>query len=200
MIHLIIPNSAVHFLRCKLHVELGKGGTQRRCSKTQSAVWMTNNRNGSTEMKHQKCSIQDNSLPLLLYLQLLHGSRVIKWNVHGWQAWDSDALVYFVQGSLSRMWERPTYERGREESSDGRSYRGACFLNALILSREWGREVCQPFDAAGLTPKYQVQVAKYSINVTTGQTEASWWKDWINLGSVTLWRDTKRDLVWRGLA
>ena len=151
MIHLIIPNPGALILRCKLHVELGKGGTQRRCSKTQSAVWMTNNRNGSTEMKHQKCSIQDNSLPLLL-----HGSRVIKWNVHGWQAWDSDALVYFVQGSLSRMWERGPHMRGRRAPMGGATERLA-FSTHQYWTENGGREVCQPFDAS----KYQV----HSLNI-----------------------------------
>ena len=58
--------------------------------------------------------------------------------------------------SFVHVRERPTYERGRErgreESSDGRSFREACFLNALIQNREWGREVCELSNAAGKMP------------------------------------------------
>ena len=201
MIHLIIPNPAVHFHRCKLHVELGKGGTQRRCSKTQSAVWMTNNRNGSTEMKHQKCSIQDNSLPLLLLWVKSHqmecamGLAGLRFRCFG-----------ILRSGLSFAHVR---KRGPHMSAGGREggelrweelQRGLLSQRINTEQGMWGERSMPTIRCCGSHTQIPSPFAKYSINVTTGQTEASWWKDWINLGSVTLWRDTKRDLVWRGLA
>ena len=99
---------------CKLHVELGKGGTQRRCSKTQSAVWMTNDRNGSTEVKHQKCSIQDNSLPQESSNGMCMAGRL-----------EIPMLWYTSFRALFRACERgrPTYEGGRRAPMGGATER-----------------------------------------------------------------------------
>ena len=115
---------------------------------------MTNNRNGSTEVKHQNCSIQDNSLLLLLHLKMFHGSRVINacpGMCNGPMACLAGLRFRcfgILRSGLSfvRACERgPHMSAGgsageEEEGSDGRSYKEPCFLNALILNREWGRE------------------------------------------------------------
>lgn len=167
MIHLIIPNPAVHFLRIRCTIPVNymwNWGREEHSGvvvkHSQRFGWQT------IEMEALKWNIKSVRFKIIHYLSSCCMDQESSNGMCMAGRLEIPMLWYTSFRALFRACEREAHiwarEGGREESSDGRSYREACFLNALILNRECGgREVCQPFDATGLTPKYQV----HSLNI-----------------------------------